>query len=145
MLLLVSLGLLGAAAMQSPPPAADITNGLVSATIYLPHTVNGFYRSTRFDWSGMIARLDHAGHHYYGPWFTRRDDAVRDFIYAGDDIVVSAQSAAVGPAEEFRLPIGYEAAPAGGTFVKMGVGVLRKPDAAAYSPYKTYEIVNADH
>jgi hypothetical protein len=142
-LLLVPL-LLGCAAMiQPPPPAADLSNGVIDATVYLPDAARGFYRSTRFDWSGMIGRLDHAGHHYYGPWFTRRDDRVRDFVYDGPDIVVSAQSAATGPAEEFQRPLGYDTAPVGGTFVKVGVGVLRKFDAAAYSPFRPYEIVDA--
>jgi hypothetical protein len=141
-LLLVPL-VLGCAAMIQPPPAADLSNGVIDATVYLPDAARGFYRSTRFDWSGMIGRLDHAGHHYYGPWFTKRDDRVRDFVYDGADIVVSAQSGAVGPAEEFQRPLGYETAPAGGTFVKVGVGVLRKFDAAAYSPFRPYDIVDA--
>lgn len=141
-LLLVPL-VLGCAAMIQPPPAADLSNGVIDATVYLPDAARGFYRSTRFDWSGMIGSLDHAGHHYYGPWFTKRDDRVRDFVYDGADIVVSAQSGAVGPAEEFQRPLGYETAPAGGTFVKVGVGVLRKFDAAAYSPFRPYDIVDA--
>ncbi|HVT49118.1 MAG TPA: hypothetical protein VHD57_15115 [Vicinamibacterales bacterium] len=141
-LLLVPL-VLGCAAMIQPPPTADLSNGVIDATVYLPDAARGFYRSTRFDWSGMIGRLDHAGHHYYGPWFTKRDDRVRDFVYDGADIVVSAQSGAVGPAEEFQRPLGYETAPAGGTFVKVGVGVLRKFDAAAYSPFRPYDIVDA--
>jgi hypothetical protein len=142
-LLLVPLVLGCLAMVQPPPPAADLSNGVVDATVYLPDPARGFYRSTRFDWSGMIGRLEHAGHRYYGPWFTRRDDRVRDFVYDGVDIVVSAQSAAVGPVEEFQRPIGYDTARVGGTFVKVGVGVLRKFDAAAYSAFRPYEIVDA--
>jgi hypothetical protein len=144
-LLLVPLVLGCAAMIQPPPPTADLSNGVIDATVYLPDTARGFYRSTRFDWSGMIGRLEHAGHHYYGPWFTKRDDRVRDFVYDGADIVVSAQSGAVGPAEEFQRPLGYETTPVGGTFVKVGVGVLRKFDAAAYSPFRPYELVDAGH
>jgi hypothetical protein len=141
-LLVVPLVLGCLAMVQPPPPAADLSNGVVDATVYLPDAARGFYRSTRFDWSGMIGRLEHGGHRYYGPWFTRRDDRVRDFVYDEADIVVSAQSAAVGPVEEFQRPIGYDTAPVGGTFVKVGVGVLRKFDAAAYSPFRPYEIVD---
>jgi hypothetical protein len=49
----------------------------------------------------------------------------------------------VGPAEEFRTPQGYATAAPGGTFVKIGVGVLRKPDDARYSAYANYPIVDA--
>jgi hypothetical protein len=46
------------------PPAnpleARITNGLVTAKLYLPSADKGFYRSTRFDWSGAIYGLQRA-------------------------------------------------------------------------------------
>ena len=51
-------------------PEATISNGQITAKIYLPDPERGFYRSTRFDWSGMIAGLEYQGHQYYGPWFT---------------------------------------------------------------------------
>ena len=44
-------------------------------------------------------------------------------------------TAAVGPAEEFytgNVGLGYNEAPVGGTFIKIGVGVLRKPQAPRY-------------
>ena len=64
-------------------PEATISNGQITARIYLPDPQRGFYRSTRFDWSGMIASLEHNGHQYYGPWFTGSDPSVRDFVYRG--------------------------------------------------------------
>jgi hypothetical protein len=91
----------------------------------------------------MIASLRHGGHEYYGPWFTGVDPSVRDFVYRGAGIVASAQSAAVGPTEEFRTPLGYAEAKTGETFVKIGVGALRKPDEPRYSGYTHYEIVDA--
>jgi hypothetical protein len=124
-------------------PDAQISNGLIVARLYLPDAQHGFYRSTRFDWSGVISSLEYAGHRYYGPWFTKSDPPVRDFVYQGADIVTGAQSTMMGPAEEFQRPQGYAAAKPGGTFVKIGVGVLRKADDAAYSPYTNYEIVDA--
>jgi len=124
-------------------PEATISNGQVTAKIYLPDPQRGFYRSTRFDWSGMIASLEYNGHQYYGPWFTGSDPSVRDFVYRGQDIVVSAQSGALGPAEEFQRPQGYTTAKPGETFIKIGVGALRKKDDAPYSAYDTYEIVDA--
>jgi hypothetical protein len=132
-----------AAPMPPPPPEAEISNGQIRAKLYLPDAERGFYRSTRFDWSGVIGSLEFNGHQYYGPWFTRTDPAVRDFIYKGTDIIASAQSAVVGPAEEFSRPQGYNTAKPGETFVKIGVGVLRKPDDTNYSAYANYAIVDS--
>lgn len=128
--------------LQDDNQEALISNGLIRARVYLPGA-RGFYRSTRFDWSGAVASLQYEGHDYYGPWFTGFDPAVRDFIYKGQDIIASAQSAIVGPAEEFRTALGYPSAKPGETFVKIGVGVLRKPDDARYSGYANYEIVDS--
>jgi hypothetical protein len=38
--------------------------------------------------------------------------------------------------------LGYDEAKAGGTFIRIGVGVVRKPDDAPYQAFKTYEIVD---
>jgi len=67
---------------------------------------------------------------------------VRDFIYKAADIVVSAESGSMGPADEFQTPLGFDAAAPGGTFVKIGVGVLRKADNSSYSAFKKYELVD---
>jgi hypothetical protein len=128
---------------QTPHPEALISNGQVRARLYLPDAARGFYRSTRFDWSGVIASLEYRGHQFYGPWFTRTDPPVRDFVYKGDEIVAGAQSSVTGPAEEFQPPQGFAAAKPGGTFVKIGVGVLRRPSDANYSGYANYDIVDA--
>jgi hypothetical protein len=127
------------------PPQAEIRNGVVHAKVYLPDPVNGFYRGTRFDWSGVIGRLEYAGHTYYGPWFTKTDPAVRDFTYDGPDIIAGPCSAITGPSEEFLSngeALGFSDAAPGGTFLKIGVGVLRKPDNAEYSIFRLYEIVD---
>ncbi|WP_213804715.1 hypothetical protein [Granulicella sp. dw_53] len=131
---------------QSQPPSAEIDNGLIHARLYLPDTTQGFYRGTRFDWSGVIGSLTYAGHSFYDPWFTRTDPNVRDFVYEGSDIVAGPCSAITGPAEEFTSEggaLGYGAAAVGGTFVKIGVGVLRKPDTAKYSGFRLYDLVDA--
>jgi hypothetical protein len=131
----------GPASMEIP--TAEISNGQLRARLYLPDAQRGFYRSTRFDWSGVIGSLEYKGHEFYSPWFTKIDASVRDFVYRDADIIVSAQSSMVGPAEEFSRPQGFTSAKPGGTFVKIGVGVLRKPDDSAYSGYNTYELVDA--
>jgi hypothetical protein len=128
---------LGVAAVDSP--SAEITNGLVRAQIYLPEAQRGFYRGTRFDWSGVIYSLQAKGHDYYGPWFDKTDPSVHDFVYREAQIVAGPCSAITGPVDEFG-PLGYDEAKAGGTFVKIGVGALRKTDDSKYDNYHLYEI-----
>ena len=127
-------------------PSAEISSGDLRVKLYLPDARTGFYRASRFDWSGMIDSLVYRGHEYYGPWFQRVDPSVRDFTYDGADIVASPCTAAVGPAEEFITgadqPLGYNEAKAGGTFVKIGVGALRKPDDSKYDRFRLYELVD---
>lgn len=132
----LSIGLLLAA-----PPEAEITNGQIRVKLYLPDAEHGFYRGTRFDWSGVIYSLEYKGHNFYGPWFDRVDPSVRDFVWEGDQIVASACTAITGPAEEFQPNLGWQEAKPGGTFIKIGVGVLRK-DGERYDAFKLYEIVD---
>lgn len=111
----------------------------------LPDQTNGYYRGTRFDWSGVINSLIHAGHNYYGPWFTETNPTVIDFVFKGSDIVAGPCSAISGPVEEFSSngkALGFDDAKPGGTFIKIGVGVLRRPDGQDYNPYRLYEIVD---
>jgi hypothetical protein len=129
-------------ASAAEPPQTEIKNRHIKAKLYLPDAQNGFYRGTRFDWSGVISSLEYQGHDFYGPWFTRYDPSVRDFIYKDADIIVGSASAMTGPVDEFQKPVGYDTAKAGETFVKIGVGVLRKPDAANYASFQKYEIVD---
>jgi hypothetical protein len=110
----------------------EIHNKQLRLKIYPPDTQNGFYKGVRFDWSGVIADLEFAGHHLYRPWFASVDASVPDFIYADGGIVAGTNSAMTGPVEEFQKPVGYEDAAPGGTFLKVGVGLLRKMDNAPY-------------
>lgn len=123
----------------------QIGNGLIHATIHPPDPVSGFYRGTRFDWSGIIGSLTYHNHNYYGPWFTKTDPTVKDYIYNGPDIIAGPCSAVTGPAEEFLTngeALGFNEASPGGTFLKIGVGVLRRPDDAKYSIFRLYDVVD---
>ena len=124
-------------------PQVQISSDQLLAKVYVPDVENGFYRGTRFDWSGVISSLECAGHRYYGAWYTKFLPEVHDFIYDNGDIVAGLQSAITGPAEEFPQPQGYGAAKPGATFVKLGVGVLRKLDDSPYSSYGNYEIIDS--
>jgi hypothetical protein len=120
-------------------PQDEISNRELHVKLYLPDTHQGYYRGTRFDWSGVISGLTYQGHDYYGPWYTKTDPAVHDFVYAGPDIIAGPCSAISGPVEEFAA-VGYDQVPPGGTFLKIGIGRLRKPDASPYDQYRLYEI-----
>ncbi len=135
--MMLSMNSLDAAAI----PTANITNGQIQASIYLPDGKHGFYQGTRFDWSGVIYSFQFSGHNYYGPWFTKTDPTVHDFIYKGSDIVAGPCSAIAGPVNEFK-PLGFEEAKPGGTFVKIGIGALRKAADEPYDNYHVYEIAD---
>jgi len=125
-------------------PQAEITNGELRMKLYLPDVRQGYYRGTRFDWSGVIAALEYKGHNYYGPWYSRIDPRVHDFQYEGDEIVASTCSGIMGPVEEFVTndsALGFDEAKVGGTFIKIGVGVLRK-DSGKYDYVKQYDMVD---
>ena len=130
---------------QSVPldaPALKITNGLITAKIYPPDSEKGFYRGTRFDQSGVIGSLAIEGRNFYGPWFDRVSPEVADYVFTPDGIVGGPDSSIAGPVEEFA-PIGFDEAQPGGTFMKIGVGLLRKPDAKPYDHYRLYDIADA--
>jgi hypothetical protein len=140
-LALMSLGLFIGLLSAADFPKAEITNGQLRVTIHLPDAKNGYYRGTRFDWSGVIYSLKYKGHEYYGPWFQKTDPKIRDFVYEGPDIIASPCSAVTGPVDEFG-PLGWNEAQLGGNFIKIGVGALRKPDEVRYNQFRLYEIAS---
>jgi hypothetical protein len=109
-------------------PQTDISNGIINATIYLPDKDKGYYRGTRFDWSGNIARLEYKGHIYFGQWFKKYSPEIHDVI--------------MGPVEEFT-PLDYPEIKAGESFVKIGVGTVYKPDDKEYDFSRVYQLLNA--
>ncbi len=127
---------LPAAAPYAGFPSAMITNGKLTAKLYLPDARDGYYRATRFDWSGQIGSLTSAKHEYFGQWFERYDPKLHDAIQ--------------GPVEEFNADaagpgLGYDEAKVGGVFLRVGVGFVRKPDSKPYERFRTYEIVDPGH
>jgi hypothetical protein len=126
-------------------PEVDLANGRLRARVYLPEPRTGFYRGTRFDWSGVLGGLQYAGHEFYSTWFQRTDPKVPDFVYENGEIVAGPCTAITGPAEEFVTEgkaLGFDEAKPGATFIKIGVGVLRRPDDRAYDPYRPYPIAD---
>src|SRR5262249_37740664 len=85
------------------PPVAEypnlvLTNGELALTVVLPDAKRGFYRGTRFDWSGQVARAAYRGHTLFAPWKSPHDP--------------ENYEDAIGTAEEFGInaPVGYDTA-----------------------------------
>jgi hypothetical protein len=105
----------------------EISNGLITAKLLLPDAEKGYYRGSRFDWSGVIPELKYKEHDYFGQWFSVYDPVLHDAI--------------CGPVEEFSA-IGYETAPIGGEFFRIGIGSFRKPEERRFERFGYYELVN---
>jgi len=120
-------GFMIAATDSGKIPGARITNGMIRAGLYLPDPVNGYYRATRFEWSGVMSSLEFKGHSYFGQWFTQYSPDIHDAI--------------MGPVEEFT-PVGFDESGTGSAFLKPGVGMLVKADESPYSSFRLYRITN---
>jgi hypothetical protein len=109
-------------------PGAEISNGIMRAAFYFPDKNNGYYRGTRFDWSGVMPVLEYKGHSYCGQWFPKYEPTLHDAI--------------MGPVESF-VPLGYDSPVQSGDFIVIGVGRLLKKDEQPYSPFRYYQIADA--
>ena len=108
-------------------PQAEISNGLIHATLLLPDASKGYYRGTRFDWSGNMVSLEYSGHNYFGQWFTKYSPEIHDVI--------------MGPVEAFT-PLDYSETKTGGSFLIIGVGMLYKQDDQPYAFSRLYQMLN---
>lgn len=121
--------LLLAAAAAAQYPSAAFHNQLIQAKVWLPDPDNGYYRGTRFDWSGAVSSLRFAGHEYFGEWQQADDPYLHDRI--------------TGPVEEYRTNdkgLGYD--DGGKTFLRIGVGVCEKPDEDDYRWTHSYGVID---
>ncbi len=110
-------------------PSTELSNGVIKMKLFLPDAEKGYYRGTRFEWSGVMPQLEYKGHNYFDEWQTSDDPNLHDHI--------------VGPVEEFRTegtPLGYAEAKSGESFLKIGVGLLEKPDETEYRFSRLYKI-----
>jgi hypothetical protein len=133
---------------NSDHPKVTLRSGQTEAVVYLPDKNKGYYRATRFDWSGVIACVSVHGHKFFGEWFAKYDPMKNDSI--------------TGPVEEFRTDngvmghyppssklttihteaLGYDDAKPGETFLKPGVGLLQRTDERPYSSGALYPLVD---
>lgn len=126
-LVVVVLSSLVLCAGQTEVPQVKISNGILEAAIYLPDSKDGYYRGSRFDWSGLISSLEFEGHTYFGRWFD--EDSPTEYV----DVM--------GPIEAFS-PLNYEETAPGDSFVQIGVGAMTKPSDDGYSSFIPYPIVD---
>jgi len=125
--LLLSIIIFGCRNLQDESLQVEITNGMITAKLNLPDIENGYYRGSRFDWSGVMPELRYEGHNYFGQWFRNYDPKTNDAI--------------LGPVEEF-MPIGYEEAPIEGEFLRIGIGGLRKVAEDTFQRFGYYDFIN---
>lgn len=133
---------------HSDHPRKLLSNGKLDVLVFLPNAKNGYYRSSRFDWSGVVGCASLNGHSFFGEWFADYDPLKNDSI--------------TGPVEEFRTDagpldhtgpkgmlfvqpgaIGYADAKPDEPFLKPGVGVLRKVRDVPYQFGFAYPIVDS--
>jgi len=110
---------------KKPYPTHVVEGKLSKFTVHPYDAVDGFYRGARFDRSSVIADWTFAGHTIFHAWKDKHDPKNNDDI--------------TGPCEEFRGELGYAEAKVGETFLKIGVGELRKPEEKEYRFWHNYE------
>ncbi len=103
-------------------PHVLLSNGMIEMPVFLPDSGKGFYRSTRFDWTGIPCQLTYKGHTYF---MKRPLQRPHDPLVPGHGMSL---------AEEFDIggnvpvPQRFSEAKPGETFLKIGAGSLEKPD-----------------
>ncbi|MET4693178.1 hypothetical protein [Endozoicomonas lisbonensis] len=106
------LSLVSAGVLAVSFPEVRLENDTVKVAVYLPDIEKGSYRSTRFDWSGLIHSFQFEEIEYFGRW---RSEPVHN-----PEMHFSVN----GPAQIFGN-LGYGESD---TFVRIGIGVLEKPE-----------------
>jgi len=117
-------------------PSTTIANGGLEMLLYLPDEEKGYYRGTRFDWSGLIQHVKYKGHTFFGDWKTTHDPA------NPEDANGIASEFGMG---EFNMPapLNFYEAKVGDCFIKIGIGLLKKVDDQPYKFMNCYEIIDA--
>ncbi|MDA3960027.1 MAG: hypothetical protein PF961_04485 [Planctomycetota bacterium] len=118
---------LGLAASEYPHAVLTGADGL-EASVYLPDAETGFYRGSRFCWAGMVSEIRWQGHTVFAPWRTPHNPTHPEH--------------GIGTAAEFglRAAVGFAEAKPGGTALKVGVGLITKPDDKDYKFNNSYAL-----
>jgi hypothetical protein len=129
--------LLLAASLTATSPDTSVANTItmqnssIQLTLADPTAANPVYVGQRFTLPGMVTHASWKGIPFLVPF------AMPDDRFPGNHVG--------GTAEEFDLPgpADYESAPVGGTFMKVGVGILKRDDAEPYQFSLPREVVIA--
>jgi hypothetical protein len=125
-LILVTAGI--AKQPESNWPHITLANDELQLEIAVPDQNSGYYRSSRFDWSGVIYQARWKGVPLFGEFQMPRDLTRPDHIS--------------GTAEEFDNTGPATFGSDGDEFLKIGVGILRKNAEDTYASNGIYEFVN---
>src|SRR5262245_1287765 len=132
---LLSIAVIVAVASHAPdPPRPVLTDGRLKLTVLLPAATTGFYRGTRFDWSGIVEKAEINGHTLFGYWKATHDPTNHDDVPGTAEEFGTATSPVAGP-------LGYREAKPGQTFLKIGVGELERIEEPRYRFTQRYRIV----
>lgn len=121
-----------------PTPDASLTlaSGDLELSVNVPGAP-GTYCGSRFSWAGIISQVKCNGRRFFGPW--RPGEYSLDMH---DNVTGTAGEFGMGIAD-MPAPLGFNDASAGGDFVKIGVGVLRREDELPYSFGRGYRLVDS--
>lgn len=112
-------------------PALTLGDERMQAVVMLPsENENSYYRGVRFEPSGVVYEVRYRGHTFFGPFHGGKHNPI------GHDHIA-------GTAEEFDLenPASYNEAQPGETFLKIGVGELRRNSEKPYAFSINHEVV----
>jgi len=116
-------------------PVKAMESKYLKVTVFLPDTEKGYYRGTRFDWSGIIGQVEYGGHTFFKDWKITEGEKI---AFVHDPFNPDAGTSTV---EEFRDPLGYEDGKAGTPFLIIGVGILERMDDKPYHWSTHYKVI----
>jgi len=122
------LGLALVGAGEATYPGHRISVGDLALQVWLPDPTQGYYRGIRFDHGGMVGQATWRGHTFFSELKRPHNPESHDH--------------GAGTAQEFGFELlsSYDAAKPGDGFIKIGVGVLERPDAKPYAWNRAYAV-----
>ncbi len=138
--LILALAAAGATTAQNLKPYGYpyilLDNGQVQTTVFVPDKDKGFYRSTRFEWSGMVWQLIYKGHTYFNEVMNFRPHSPLENEHG----MSLAEEFGIGTSKS--IPPRFTEAQPGETFVKIGCGLLQKlPGSDRYQFSGKYPLI----
>jgi hypothetical protein len=102
----------------------NLSNRRINVEVARPGEI---YQGSRFDWSGWITKVTLDGEHTFT---------------SAESLISGEGTGGFGLCNEFsmNLPIGYHDCLPGETFLKLGVGLLTRPDEAEYNFFRNYSV-----